>query len=46
MEGRKLAVILCSCGGQITKKVDFSQLKSLAEELPGVVEVIETQDFC
>ena len=46
MEERKVGVVLCSCGGQITKKVDFSQLKTLAEELPGVVEVLETQDFC
>jgi len=46
MEEKRLGIVLCSCGGQITKKVDFQGLKSFAEELPGVVEVIETQDFC
>jgi len=46
MDKRRLGVVLCSCGGQITRKIDFSQLKLVAEELPGVVEVVETQDFC
>ena len=42
----KIGVVLCTCGNKLNKKINYENLKQLAESLPFVEEVIVTKDFC
>ena len=42
----KIGVVLCTCGNKLNKKINYEDLKQLAESLPFVEEVIVTKDFC
>ncbi|WP_022854157.1 hydrogenase iron-sulfur subunit [Thermodesulfatator atlanticus] len=43
---KKIAVVLCDCGGLLEEKIDFKKLKSYAQNLPQVEEVFNFSDFC
>jgi len=44
--GSRVGVVLCTCGGKLSSKIDFKALEQLARSLPGVEEVIVSHDFC
>ncbi len=46
MEKRNFLVVLCNCGGRISEKIDFNELKELVKKQEGIAEVLETKDFC
>ncbi|AEH44627.1 methyl-viologen-reducing hydrogenase delta subunit [Thermodesulfatator indicus DSM 15286] len=45
-ENRSIGVVLCSCGGLLEKKIDFSSLAEKAQSLPDVEVVLKFSDFC
>ena len=41
-----IGVVLCTCGGALEEKIDFSRLEELASSLPEVVKVLKVKDLC
>ncbi|AEA47848.1 hydrogenase iron-sulfur subunit [Archaeoglobus veneficus] len=42
----QIGVVICSCGGQISEKIDLNKLEEVAKGLKDVVKIIRTDFLC